>query len=198
MVDQYGNPLLTNFAYSISISKAMKTNDYVNCFFIVYDPSYLEWPIEIHILCYLLTNKLESLSILNIETVINDFIKHHDIFNCFGNGFVSSLKEEAIQYFTKYVNQNYSFILTDILQHFTTWDQYALSIMYLRILIHMYRSIKNKNKFIILFMKLLVNNISLNPLKRYSIDFTIDKFDQFINSLEPNDYKELLTNLMSP
>jgi hypothetical protein len=84
-----------------------------------------------------------------------------------------------------------------MLQYAHTWDNYALSILYLRILIGIHRSIGIKNKFIILFMKLLVQNIHLNPCKRISIEMTIQKFDILIDSLEPKDYKEVINNLTS-
>ena len=84
-----------------------------------------------------------------------------------------------------------------MLQYAHTWDNYSLSILYLRILIGLHKSIGIKNKFIILFMKLLVQNIHLNPLKRLSIDMTINKFDSILDSLEPKDYKEIINNLMS-
>ena len=46
-------------------------------------------------------------------------------------------------------------------------------------------------------MKLLVQNIHLNPCKRLSIDTTKNKFDLILDSLEPKDYKEIINNLMS-
>ena len=82
--------------------------------------------------------------------------------------------------------------MTDVLQFYDTWDNYALSIMFLRMLIQIHRTIKIKNKFIILFMKLLVCNIHLNPLKRLSVSSTTNKFKSILDSLEPKDYKELL------
>jgi hypothetical protein len=84
-----------------------------------------------------------------------------------------------------------------MLQFANTWDNYALSILFLRILIGIHKSIGVKNKFIILFMKLLVTNVHLNPLKRFSVDTTINKFDILLDSLEPKDYKEIINNLMS-
>jgi len=46
-------------------------------------------------------------------------------------------------------------------------------------------------------MKLLVSNIHINPIKRFSIDMTINNFDSLLDSLEPKDYKEVINNLMS-
>jgi hypothetical protein len=196
VVDKSDHILLSNFSFSIDYSHT-DIQQYIKHFIVAYDPSYLEWPIEFHILSYLLTNKLNSLSSYNIESIITEYINHNNILNTFGSALVSSYKDESLKYFKKYINQTYDYILTDMLQYAHTWDNYALSILYLRILIGIHRSIGIKNKFIILFMKLLVQNIHLNPCKRISIEMTIQKFDILIDSLEPKDYKEVINNLTS-
>jgi hypothetical protein len=196
VVDKSDYVLLSNFSFSIDYSRK-DIEQYIKHFIIAYEPSYLEWPIELHILSYLLTNKLNSLSSYNIESIITEYIKHNNILNTFGSSVVSSYKEEALNYFKKYINQTYEYILTDMLQFANTWDNYALNILFLRILIGIHRTIGIKNKFIILFMKLLVSNIHLNPLKRVSIEMTIEKFDILLDSLEPKDYKEIINHLTS-
>jgi hypothetical protein len=188
--------LLTNFSFSIDYSHK-NIEQYIKHFIVAYEPSYIEWPIELHILSYLLTNKLNSLSSYNIENIINEVIKNNNILNTFGGSVVSLYKSEASNYFNKYVNQSYDFILNDILQYVNTWDNYALSILFLRILIGIHKTIGIKNKFIILFMKLLVSNIHLNPLKRFSVDMTIKKFSCLLDSLETKDYKDVINGLMS-
>ena len=195
-IDKYDYILLSNFSFSIDYSRS-DIEKYITHFILAYEPSYLEWPIELHILSYLLTNKLNSLSSYNIELIINEYVNHNNILNTFGSNVVSSYKEESVIYFKKYVNQTYEYILTDILQYANTWDNYALSMLFLRILIELHRTIGIKNKFIILFMKLLVCNIHLNPLKRLSINMTIKQFDILIDSLEPKDYKDIINALMS-
>ena len=196
VVDKFEYPLLTNFSFSIDYSRN-NILQYIKHFIIAYDPSYLEWPIELHILSYLLTNKLNSLSSHNIETIIHEVIKNNVILNTFKNNIVSSFREESLQYFKKYVNQSYEYILTDILRYSHTWDNYALSILFLRMLIGIHRTIEIKNKFIILFMKLLVYNIHCNPSKRMTIDLTIIKFDGLLDSLEPEDYKNVINGLFA-
>lgn len=183
--------LLSNFSFSIDYLRANIT-DYIKHFLLDYDPSYLEWPIELHILSYMLTNKLDSLSSYNIETIISEFITSHFILNTFGQTVVSSSKDEGLTYFNKYINQTYDYILADILQFAYTWDNYALSILYLRMLIGIHRTIKINNKFLIHFMKLLLCNIQLNPFKRNTIDSSINKFTILLNSLEPKDYKDII------
>ena len=188
-------PLISDFSLSIDISKE-NMHDYIKHFIIEYNSSYLEWPIEFHILAYLLTNKLDSLSSYNIETIINEIIDNNYILKIFGPNIVTLYKSEAIQYYQKYINVSYNEILSDMLKYSNTWDNYALSIMFLRFFIGIHKSIKKDNKFILFFMKLLVVNIHLNPLKRCSIQETNNKFENIIDSLDAKVYKELL-DLMS-
>jgi hypothetical protein len=196
VIDENEFPLLTNFSFSINIAHN-DIEEYIKHFFIEYDPSYLEWPLEFHILSYMLTNKISSISSFNLENIICNVIDNNNILKTFGDTIVSSYKLEALEYFKKYVNQSYEYILKDILQHYSTWDNYSLSIMFLRILIGIHRSIGIKNKFIILFMKLLVSNIHLNPLKRQTLELTSKNFELLIDSLETKDYKCILNILMS-
>lgn len=196
VVDKQSNPLLTDFTFSIDICH-QDIQQYIKRFFIAYEPSYLEWPLEFHIVAYLLTNNLSSLSSNNIETIINDVLEHHTILKTFGCSVVSSYKEEAVLYFKKYVNQSYEYILTDILQYYHTWDNYALSILFLRILIGIHRTIGINNKFIILCMKLLVCNIHLTPIKRLTTDITNKRFDSILDSLDTTDYTEIINGLLS-
>jgi hypothetical protein len=194
VVDKTNKPLLSNFSLSIDASREDIVK-YIKHFIISYDPEYLEWPLEFHLLSYLLTNKLDSLSSYNIETIVYNVIENHTILKTFGQEVVSSYKSEAIQYFKKYVNRSYEYILTDLLQYYGTWDNYALSIMFLRILIGIHKTIGIKNKFIILFMKLLVGNIHLNPSKRLSLNDTKIQFETILDSLEAKDYKDIIDNL---
>jgi hypothetical protein len=199
VLDKHCCPLITGFSFSMNLSDKNDDsfNNYMKHFFMEYDPDYLEWPMEFHMLSYLLTNKLDSLSKYNMEHVISEVIEKNTILQTFGPTLVSSYKEKALNFFEKYVNQSYEDILKDIIKYYCTWDNYALSILFLRMLINVHQSTKIKNKCILLWMKLLVNNIHIDPLKRLSIETSVNQFDTLLESLEPKDYKELLTHLMS-
>lgn len=192
LIDKYNTALLTNFSLSIDISHS-NFKEYIKHFIISYDPEYIEWPLEFHLLAYLQTNKLKSPSKYNIETVVNNVIDNHYILATFGTNFINSYRTEAIEYYSKYINKTFDYILTDCLHYYNTWDNYTLSILFLRILIEIYKSIHTNNKFIILFMKLLVINIHSVPLKRMSIEDTIIQFDGLISTIKPNEYNDLIT-----
>jgi len=196
VVDKYDNVLLSNFSLSIDISNK-NLDTYIKHFVSEYDPTYLEWPLEIHLLSFLVTNKLSSLSSYNIEKIINDYIHNNNILNTFGEKYVSSYKSEAIHYYMKYVNQPFEAILFDLVQYSWSWDNYALSILFLRILIGIHHSINVSNKFIILFMKLLVTNIHLVPNKRFSVKDTLNQFENILNNIGVEDYRQIISLISS-
>jgi hypothetical protein len=155
LVDDFETPLLCNFKFSIDVSRP-DIHSYIKHFFISYNTEYLAWAPELHLLSYLLTNKLESLSMYNIEHIIHDCISNNILLHNFGDNVVNQFKQTGIDYFKKYVNKSYDFIISDILQHYHTWDNYALSITYLQMLVSIHKKIQKNNKFIIIFIKLLL------------------------------------------
>ena len=169
-------PILTNFQFGLDVS----SKSHFSKFFIQYSPERLQWPLEIHLLCYLQTNKLDGLSFHNIELVVKSVIIENHYLKTFGPKIVDEYLESGLSYFSKYVNQSVDWIVTDMLQYAATWDNYALSICYLKIVIDLYSKFSKNNgkksKFLIQFMRLLVTNIHSNPSKRLSVKDTTNKF----------------------
>ena len=183
-------PILTNFRFGLDISTSSSSN--LKQFFIQYAPERLQWPLEIHLLCYLQTNKLEGLSFHNIETVVKSVIGHNHYLKTFGQKIVDEYLESGLAYFSRYINKSLEWIVTDVTKYAVTWDNYALSICYLKIVIDLYLNIGSKNngkkcKFLIQFMRLLVGNIHSNPLKRLSIKDTTNKFDILMEECSINE-----------
>lgn len=147
------------------------------------------YPLELHILFYMQTNKWNNLSQHNIETIINDFASN-SIINNFNKSIFDEFVSLSLKYFQKYVNKDKEYILNDIYRFRTTWDIYQLSLTFLKILINI---ITNKrNKFIILFLKLLVYNLHFDPENRYSIDTTIYNYKKLLSEIDIDTYKDLI------
>lgn len=184
------SPIISNFSFSINITPS--TIHTIRHFILDYDPSYIQWPIELHLLAFMYHNKLISISIGNVEIIVNDLIQNNQIFDNFSDSIKNKFMMDGINYLSKYVNKNYDNILQDIFSYWHTWDNYALSILYLPIIIKFHKNIKNNlgknNIFLTLFIKLLLRNISYNPINRLSIE---DNLLQFNNILNENELKEL-------
>ena len=195
VVDFTETPLLSNFSYSLNINNNLHIHNHIRNILNEYSSEYIHRPIEFHILSYMITNKIHSLSIYNIHTIIDNIYDNHFILNQFGNNTITNFKEESRVYYKKYVNKSYEDILNDMLNYFSTWDNYSLSIMYLNILIGIHKTIQKKNKLIILFMRLLIENINPNPLKRNSIETTTNKFKMLIYNSDISEFSYLVNHL---
>lgn len=197
VIDTFDTPLLCNFKFSIDMSLP-NIIEHLRHLFIVYEPTYLPWCPELHILSYLFSNKLDSLSIYNIENIIGECIEQNYILRNFGCKIISEFKETGINYFKKYVNKSVEFIVNDIITHWQTWDNYAFSILYLQLVIGIHKKIKKNNKFIIVFMKLLVKNINVNPTARLSPEDTYKHFEDILYSIVDTDklsYIDLINSI---
>lgn len=185
-------PILTNFMYSIDFSLFQKI-DFKQYFLL--KKLNMFCPVEFYLLQYQLTNNLSSLSLYNIETVLKQFIKDHSIFlNVLNDG--ANVLDDGLKFFARYTNKTFDQNVTEAFTYCWTWDNYALSIVYLKILIGLQRvinasnNVNASNKFIISFMKLLVNNISLDPSKRPLPN--ISSFEDLLKTIELVDFKQLV------
>ena len=203
VVNSFDKPLLTNFTYSIDLHKYQGSRSssiesmaaYIKHFIIREVNDDLFVPIEFHILKYQLTNKLDCLSTYNIEIIVKQFVTDHTILNTFGVNVVQTYLKNGLQYFSIYTNKSYEQNVAEMLKYSHTWDNYALSIVYLKILFGIHRVIKTNNKFIIFFMKLLVTNIHLDPSKRLSLTLTNEQFEQMLRNIDLNEF-QLLVDLL--
>lgn len=170
------SPILTNFSKSIDIQNS--AFDWSQYFLLRKLDKFC--PIEFYLLQYQVTNKQE-LSMYNIETIIKEFSK-----DC--------LKDSKIDinfsYFVKYTNKSFLKNLEEALKYWKTWDNYALSMVYLDMLNNTF--LKKDNKFISDFMKLLVGYINLEPSKRGLFNLTLTLFEDMLQRLELKDFRELV------
>ena len=165
IVNSFELPILTNFRFSFNLSES-KINECLKNIFIKYYPGHIYWPPEIHLLCYILTNKLSSLSLNNVETVLLG-LKLLD-------------NNALLKHFTKYVNMSCDQIIADIMRFSGTWDQYSLGICYLKLIGDLQKNIKTSNNFVVMFLELLRNTVNALPSKRPSVSETLAKYQQLL------------------
>jgi hypothetical protein len=145
-------------------------------------PGYIYWPPEIHLLSYILTNKLSSLSLINVETVVRDLQKANNL----QNGV-----DKLVSYFSKYVNLDLNHIIADMLRFSGTWDQYALGMCYLKLIEDLQKNIKTSNKFVVMFLELLRDTVHTVPSLRPSVSTTQAKFKQLVDDTDIADFISL-------
>lgn len=166
--------ILTNFSFSVDIQNS--GFDWSQYFLLRKLDKFC--PVEFYLLQYQVTNKQE-LSMYNIEAIIKEFSK-----DC-----LKDFKIDVnVSYFVKYTNKSFLKNIEEALKYWKTWDNYALSMVYLDILNNTF--LKKDNKFISDFMKLLVGYINLEPSKRGLFSLTL--FEEMLQRLELKDFRELV------
>ena len=184
VVNSFELPILTNFRFSLNLSvSGSKMNECLKHIFIQYNPGHIYWPPEIHLLCYILTNKLSSLSLNNVETVLSGLKIVYD-----NNDNYNAL----LKHFSKYVNMNCDQIIADIMRFSGTWDQYSLGICYLKLIGDLEKNIKTSNNFVVMFLELLRNTVNEIPSKRPRVSETLAKYKQLLDDCSIADLYSLI------
>ena len=180
-------PLLIDFGLSVNILTI--TNDKLKRIFYVYAPEYYIWPLETHYLCYLINKNKEPNS-----SELNDIAKMYVDNNKalqknFSPGFLKKYKKKCVNQLELYNKLTFDERVKKILKYWKTFDNYSLSIMYLKFLYYININGFIDNKFIIFLSKLLLQNIDPNPDKRLSLIETIHTFNTFLYQKNINNVK---------
>ncbi len=184
VVNSFEFPILTNFRFSLDLSKSDKI-EFCKRVYTNYIPGYIYWPPEIHLLSYILTNKMTSLSLSNVETVIRDFQKANNLTN-------GEDLDNLVSYFSKYVNWDLNHIIADMLRFSGTWDQYALGMCYLKLIEDLQKNIKTSNKFVVMFLEFLKGTLNMVPSFRLIVSNTQVKFQQLLDDTDIADFSMLI------
>lgn len=201
LIDELETITLFNFELSLCINDTSnKTTSYINKYIFVYQPDYFYWPLEIHILSYLLSNKKGSITKLEIEMIVEEVYSKNIILTN-GEQRLSSIpikdyKKTTIDFFTKYANKSVDFIVKEIFQYSSSWDSYRVAILLLDILENICKKTNDTNNpFMIQFIELLHNYITVSPDLRPPIQEMKDQFDELCYKTEPQTYRSLIEQI---
>jgi len=143
------NSILNIFTQNTNTEKTPEKNteeksSQLNKYFFKYEPSYEIWCIDIVIINYILNvlKKEEISSPIKINVIIEDYIKKNKIFEkkeeqqeyLFNEEEKNKFKNDLEKEFEIYNSETSENLLETLLTYQKTWDNYALSIIYLRLL----------------------------------------------------------------
>lgn len=176
-----------NNAINSGVLKLMKSKFYI------YAPEYYLWCPEIHLICFLLhggddsekddetTNINDSWNeygggVLTRETISDlceTYVDNNKAFKVFDLNFRKNYKELCMKYYEKFIGVNEEEVILYLLEYWDTWDNYSLSIMYIKLLNTIFGSVSNNT--VDFFYELLVLNLHPNPERRRNKNDTITK-----------------------
>ena len=143
-------------------------------------------PLEIHVLFYLIINNEETLSYSLIDIICDNYVRNMDVLSLFTQNYRETFKKTSIEYLTKYINKPKSIIILDILEFSKYWDNFSISMIYLYIIGNICRVLSLKDTFMNKFTTILITNIHPNPIKRETLEQTLEKFNRLLE--ETNDW----------
>ena len=191
-------PLIIDFGLSIPI-KTLNRADYTDYFY-VYIPEYYYWPLEVHYINFLLHENAEP-TYQDIVTMARRYMeKNTPLKQNFSESFLQKFESECVTILDSYRMK--SLQVEDLLDFWKSWDNYALSIMYLRILFYLNITEEGvaytENTFVSSFTEILLQNIHPDATRRLTIQETREKFATFFYNPAVNkvgNYENILENL---
>lgn len=187
-------PMIIDFG--ISIPKDKLTADNMKKYFYGYAPEYYIWPLEVHVINFLLHIKEEPLTDDDAILIGESYAKSNIIRNFFSEEFNAQFTAGCVRQVKKYVGIPKQKLIDKLISYYKTWDNYSISIMFIGILQKIFKRGFHFNAMIILFTQLLVINFSPNPENRLEIGKSRDAYENIFYS-EPSHkrYNDLLSDL---
>ena len=171
-------PLVIDFGLSINMNDIDKLN--LNEVFYTYAPQYYVWPLEVHYLG-LLFNVNKEPTQEELKNLAKIYVENNKGINkIFSPIFLKKYEKTCLNQLKIYSQMKFDERVKFLMNYWNTWDNYALSVTYLRFL--RYLAIKGfyENSFIKFMGKLLLQNIHPNPEKRLSLIDSTHTFNGFL------------------
>jgi serine/threonine protein kinase len=164
-------------------------------YFYTYSPDYYIWCLEIHVINFLLheIGKEEIFREKDIKRICADYVKYHKGLINFSDDFKRDYLKACETYLSTYVGLDKQRIIKELIVFYPTWDNYSLSVLYLKTLSFMFPHGFHKNTLILYFSQMLLYNIHPNPTKRYTLEETKQKFAEiFFMEEQIDNYMDLI------
>jgi len=186
-------PIIIDFGLSIRLDEVKKNLDK---YFYIYAPDYYYWPLEVHYLNYIINidpNPTKD----DITNMAIMYVKNNIVLEkYFSINFRKKYFKKCLKILEKY--RKTENIVDKILEKTNTWDNYTLSLLYLKYLSFFNPTGFVKNPFTSNFCELLLYNIHPNPDKRKTAEETLINFEKIFSIKNVNitsNFIEILENL---
>ncbi len=173
-------PIMIDFGLSINF-QTLNMKELYNYFYI-YEPMYYIWPLEVHLINYILHVNSE-IGEKDMRKLAKDYVSHNIVLRAFSSAFQKRFEAECYYELSKYIGKDSDAVIQRILKYWHTWDNHALSLLYIKLLYYLIRNDSGKiikNEFVSFFIELCLNNIHPNPKRRLSVQDTIKSFNLFL------------------
>jgi serine/threonine protein kinase len=184
------DPQIIDFGISIPISKIGPQN--WSKYFYAYAPEYHVWPLEVHLINFLL-HVSSPLSAEDIPSIVKPYTRGNRALSLFSSDFKEKYGKLCEVCLGQYVGKAKDTVIPELISHYATWDNYSLSVLYLKSLSRMFPQGVKRNKVIVRFTQLLVLNIIPDTDLRVTLAETRKRFEEvFFEGGDVKDYEDLV------
>ena len=162
--DKSERTFIIDFGISLPMKEVRKN---MKNYFYSFTPSYYIWPLEVHVLNYLSNIKKTAL-VEDDAILIATQYSSAAFIDFFSPIFAERFKIACLTQVKKYVGIPPETLVSKLLKYHTTWDNYAISIMFIEMLNKSFNKGHHYNKMFILFSQILLVNCAPNPELRLS------------------------------
>tara|TARA_Y100000741_G_scaffold363057_1_gene350415 strand:+ start:394 stop:1500 length:1107 start_codon:yes stop_codon:yes gene_type:complete len=184
------DPQIIDFGISLPMSKIGPQN--WSKYFYAYAPEYHVWPLEVHLINFLL-HVSSPLSAEDIPSIVKPYTEGNKALSLFSSDFKERYGKLCEVCLREYVGKAKEKVIPELVSHYPTWDNYSLSVLYLKALSRMFPQGVKRNKIIVRFTQLLVLNISPDTASRVTLSETKKQFEEvFFEGGDVEDYEDLV------
>ena len=196
---KYQLPIIIDFGISLNMKDISETDDRLKDYFYVHAPDYYPWSLDVHIINYIVQVRSDDdygpINFEELKDIADEYCKGNLALDVFSEGFREEYNKKCYSYINLLVGKKNNEILRILLNNYKSWDIYALSIIYLRLLGYIFNNKYPKTKFLAEFIQLNLINISPNPNERMSYQDAIKYIDDLIS--KENSLRDLSKTIKS-
>lgn len=163
-------------------------------YFYIYIPKYSLWPLEVHVMCYIL-HEHSRITSESLQQLIDEYVDSNTAFTIFSLEFLEKYKKLCFQTMGHLIDKSRKYVIHECLKFWSTWDNYALSISYFQIIQFISSSGFTSNAFLLSFTKILLGNVHPDPSRRSN--YTITRYEYksiFYQESSIRDFELLVDN----
>ena len=163
-------------------------------YFYTYSPKYSLWPLEVHVLCYVLHEHIR-ITTESLKKLVDEYVDSNAAFTIFSQEFLEKYKKLCIETMEHLVDKPRKYVIHECLKFWSTWDNYALSISYFQIIQFISSSGFTSNAFLLSFSKVLLKNVHPDPSRRSNYTTTRYEYKSiFYQETSIRDFELLVDN----
>ncbi len=190
-------PIVIDFGLSIPIRRFNRKN--MARYFYRYIPSYYLWPLEVHLINYIL-HRTPKVTRNALQEMTHEFTRANRALASFSKGFKRRYEELCVDYLSMYTGkQDESTIEAIVSASWRTWDTYALSVMFVDLLARVTQQDSGylSNPFSAHMAEQLARCLDPDPKRRPTATKALKVFDSFLytkGAEEAGDFEGLVTH----